>query len=102
MKIIAIIPARGGSKGIPRKNIRLLAGKPLIAYTIEHALEARQVDRTIVSTDDTEIAAVARQYGAEVLMRPPELATDSASSELALLHVLSLLEKKEGYVPSLV
>lgn len=102
MKILAIIPARGGSKGIPRKNIRLLAGKPLVAHTIEQALRARQVNRTIVSTDDTEIAKVAQQYGAEVVMRPPELATDTASSESVLLHVLSFLEEKEGYVPSLV
>lgn len=102
MKIIAIIPARGGSKGVPRKNLRLLAGKPLIAYTIEHALQARQVNRTIVSTEDAEIAKVARQYGAEVVMRPPELATDTASAESVLLHVLSFLEQTEGYAPSLV
>jgi len=102
MKIIAIIPARGGSKGIPQKNIRLLAGKPLVAYTIEHALRARQVNRTIVSTDDAEIAKVARQYGAEVVIRPPELATDTASSEPVLLHVLSFLEQTEGYLPSLI
>lgn len=102
MKILAIIPARGGSKGVPRKNIRLLAGKPLVAYTIEQALQARQVSRTIVSTDDAEIAEVARQYGAEIVMRPPELVTDTASSELVLLHVLSFLEQKEGYVPSLI
>lgn len=102
MRICAIIPARGGSKGIPRKNLRLLGGKPLIAYTIEHALRARQVGRTIVSTDDAEIAEVARQYRAEVIMRPPEVATDTASAESVLLHVLSFLEKKEGYVPSLI
>lgn len=102
MRICAIIPARGGSKGVPRKNVRLLAGKPLIAYTIEQALQARQVSRTIVSTEDAEIAKVARQYGAEVVMRPPDLATDTASAEPVLLHVLSSLEQKEGYVPSLV
>ncbi|MFC1986967.1 cytidylyltransferase domain-containing protein [Chloroflexota bacterium] len=102
MKICAIIPARGGSKGIPRKNIRLLAGKPLIAYSIERALQAQQVNRTIVSTEDAEIAKVAQQYGAEVVIRPPELATDTASSESVLLHVLSFLEQQEGYVPSLI
>jgi len=102
MKIIAIIPARGGSKGVPRKNIRLLAGKPVVGYTIEHALQARQVSRTIVSTDDVEIAKVGRQYGAEVVMRPPELATDTARSEPVLLHVLSFLEQTEGYMPWLV
>lgn len=102
MKIVAIIPARGGSKGIPRKNLMPLAGKPLIAHTIEHALRARQVNRTIVSTDDAKIAAVSEQYGAEVVIRPPELATDTASAESVLLHVLSFLEQKEGYLPSLV
>ncbi|MFC1983972.1 cytidylyltransferase domain-containing protein [Chloroflexota bacterium] len=102
MKICAIIPARGGSKGVPRKNIRLLAGKPLVAHTIEHALRARQVNRTIVSTDDGEIAKVARQYGAEVVMRPPGLATDTASAESVLLHVLSFLQQTEGYLPSLL
>ena len=102
MRICAIIPARGGSKGVPRKNIQLLAGKPLVAYSIEHALQARQVSRTIVSTEDDEIAKVARQYGAEVVMRPPELATDTASAESVLLHVMSFLEQTEGYTPSLV
>jgi len=102
MRICAIIPARGGSKGVPQKNIRLLASKPLVAYSIEHALRARQVSRTIVSTDDDEIAKVARQYSAEVVMRPPELATDTASSEPVLLHVLSFLEQVEEYTPSLV
>lgn len=100
--ILAIIPARGGSKGIPRKNIRLLGGKPLLAYSVEHALQARQVNRIIVSTDDAEIAEIARQYGAEVLMRPQELATDTASTESVLLHALSVVEQEEGYVPSLL
>ena len=95
--ILAIIPARGGSKRIPRKNIAPLAGKPLLAYSIEHALQARQVNRTIVSTDDDEIAEIARQYGAEVVMRPPELATDTATSEDALLHVMDHLEEKENF-----
>ena len=102
MKICAIIPARGGSKGVPRKNIQLLAGKPLIAHTIEQALQARQVNRTIVSTDDAEIAAISEQYGAEVVMRPPELATDTASSESTLLHTLDYLQQTEEYQPDLV
>ncbi|MEM1058173.1 MAG: acylneuraminate cytidylyltransferase [Verrucomicrobiota bacterium] len=89
---IAIIPARGGSKGIPRKNVALVAGQPLIAWTIEAAREATRVDAVIVSTDDPEIATVARQYGARVVDRPAELATDRASSESALLHVLDHLE----------
>ncbi|MBI2288033.1 MAG: acylneuraminate cytidylyltransferase family protein, partial [Chloroflexi bacterium] len=102
MKSIAIIPARGGSKRIPRKNLLLLGGKPLLAYSIEHARQARRVDRTMVSTDDDEIAAVARQYGAEVVKRPPELSTDTATSEDALLHVLGYLEGKEHFTPDIV
>ena len=72
-KIIAIIPARGGSKGIPRKNIKLLGGKPLIAYTIEAALKSKYMDRTILSTDDEEIAEKGKQLGVEVpFIRPPD------------------------------
>lgn len=79
--MIAIIPARGGSKGLPGKNIKLLHGKPLIAYTIESALESNSVSRVILSTDDLEIANIAKKYGAEVpFMRPFELATDTAKS----------------------
>ena len=79
--MIAIIPARGGSKGLPGKNIRPLGGKPLIAHSIECALGAKHVDRVIVSTDDSEIADVARQYGAEVpFLRPDYLATDEAKA----------------------
>lgn len=89
---IAIIPARGGSKGIPRKNIRELAGKPLIAWTIEAALAAYTVDRVIVSTDDEEIEGVASIAGAEVIRRPPAISGDQAPSEAALLHVLDHLE----------
>ena len=77
MNVVALICARGGSKGLPGKKIRPLAGKPLIAWAIEQALEVERVDRGIVSTDSSEIAAVAKQYGAEVpFMRPPELAED--------------------------
>lgn len=99
---LSIIPARGGSKGIPRKNVCLLAGKPLIAHTIEQALGARLVTRTIVSTDDEEIAAVSKDYRAEVVKRPDELATDTATSETALLHTLDYLQQTEGYEPDLV
>ncbi len=102
LEVLAIIPARGGSKGLPRKNIRLLAGKPLIAHTIEQALSARTVGRTIVSTDDEEIAEVGNYYGAEVVMRPAELASDTATSESALLHALDYLRQQEGYEPDLV
>jgi YrbI family 3-deoxy-D-manno-octulosonate 8-phosphate phosphatase len=99
---LAIIPARGGSKGIPRKNIRLLAGKPLIGWTIEAAREARSISRVVVSTDDAEIAGVARGCGAEVIMRPPEISGDTASSESALQHVVKTLEMAEGYRPDLI
>ncbi len=102
MKNLAIIPARGGSKGIPRKNIRQLAGKPLIAHTIEHAGHARMLGRIIVSTDDPEIAAVSKQYGAEVIWRPSELSGDNASSESALLHALEYLQQSENYVPDFI
>jgi YrbI family 3-deoxy-D-manno-octulosonate 8-phosphate phosphatase len=102
MECLAIIPARGGSKGIPRKNILPLAGKPLIAYNIEQALRAVQVNRVVVSTDDAEIASVARQYGAEVVWRPAEISGDNASSEAALLHTLQFLQQSEGYRPDLL
>jgi N-acylneuraminate cytidylyltransferase len=100
--VLAIIPARGGSKGIPRKNVRPFLGKPLLAHSIEHARQAPSVGRVVVSTDDPEIAAVARRYGAEVVERPAEISGDTASSESALLHVLDHLEAAEGYRPELV
>lgn len=94
---IAIIPARGGSKGVPRKNIRLLAGKPLIAYAIETALASDLIDRVIVSTDDMEIADVARQYGAEVpFMRPRELAQDDSPEWLTWQHAVRMVWASEG------
>lgn len=78
--ILGVIPARGGSKGIKKKNIRHIAGKPLIAWTIEAARESKLLDRIIVSTEDDEIANVAREWGAEVIDRPVELATDTATT----------------------
>lgn len=99
MKVLALIQARGGSKGIPGKNIKDLAGKPLIAWTIEAAQHARTVNRIIVSTDDEAIASVARAYGVEVpFMRPPELATDGAKSIGLLEHALTTLKETEGYI----
>jgi len=86
--ILGITPARGGSKGVPRKNIRNLCGKPLLAWTIEAAKQSKLLDRYVVSTEDKEIAEVARKYGAEVIPRPPELATDEASTLAVLQHVL--------------
>ena len=101
-KNLAIIPARGGSKGIPRKNLQPLDGRPLLAHSLEQARDARAVDRVIVSTDDQEIAEVSRRYGAEVVSRPAELAGDTASSESALLHALDVLRERENYEPDLV
>jgi CMP-N,N'-diacetyllegionaminic acid synthase len=102
MKTLCIIPARGGSKGIPRKNLRVVAGKPLIVWSIDAALAAKSVDRLIVSTDDDQIAEVALQWSAEVVRRPPELAGDTASSESALLHVMDALRQHERYEPDLI
>ncbi len=102
MKYLAIIPARGGSKGIPRKNIRPLAGKPLLAYNIEAARSSRYIQRVVVSTDDPEIAQVARQYGAEVVWRPAEISGDTATSESALIHTLETLQQQESYIPDVL
>ncbi len=87
----AIIPARGGSKGIPGKNVKLLGGRPLIHYCIDAAKQAACIERVFVSTDDDEIAQVSEQGGAEVIRRPAALADDTASSESALLHALQAL-----------
>ncbi len=102
-RTIAIIPARGGSKGIPRKNIIDLGGKPLIAYSIATSLACAEIERTIVSTDDEDIAAVARQYGAEVpFLRPAELAADDTVDYPVFRHVLNWLSENENYTPDLV
>ena len=91
MSIIAIIPARGGSRGLPGKNIRELANKPLIAHSIINAKEARFVNRVYVSTDDREIARISLGYGAEIINRPHELANNTASSESALIHAVDTI-----------
>jgi N-acylneuraminate cytidylyltransferase len=102
-EVLALIPARGGSKSIPRKNIRPFAGHPLLAYSIAAALAAETVTRLIVSTDDAEIAAVARQYGAEVpFLRPVELAQDDTPDLPVFQHALRWLEENEGYRPEIV
>jgi len=101
-RTVCIIPARGGSKGVPRKNLRPLCGRPLLAHSIGHALEADSVGRTFVSTDDAEIAALTRSLGAEVIDRPVAISGDTASSESALLHALEFLRESEGYRPELV
>ena len=101
--IVAVITARGGSKGIPQKNLRTVLGKPLIAYTIEAALQAKTLTRTIVSTDDKTIAQVSEQYGAEVpFLRPRHLATDSATSIAVLQHAVTYLAEQEGYSTDIV
>jgi len=101
--VVCLIPARGGSKGLPRKNIRPLAGKPLIAYSIEAALSCRLIDRVIVTTDDQEIAETSRKYGAEVpFMRPAELAVDDATTESVLQHAVLWLEQNEKYQVDIV
>lgn len=102
MTCVAIIPARGGSKAIPRKNLYPLAGLPLVAHSIVAARAAARVDRVVVSTDDAEISGIARQYCAEVISRPAEISGDLVSSELSLLHVLETLERNENYLPELV
>ena len=102
-EILAIIPARGGSKGIPHKNIRSFAGHPLVAFSIAAALQAETVTRVIVSTDDEEIADLSRQYGAETpFMRPAKLAADRTTDLPVFQHALTWLEKNEHYQPKVV
>ena len=95
LEVLAIIPARGGSKGIPRKNLQLIAGKPLLAYTLEQAQHTPAISRVVVSTDDPEITEVAQRYGAEVVWRPADISGDLASSESALLHALDYLRDEK-------
>lgn len=103
MEILAVIPARGGSKGVPGKNIRLLCGKPLIAWTIEAAKAVRQKMRVLVSTDDPAIADIARTYGAEVpFLRPANIAQDLSTDVEFLTHALDWLKEQENYEPDLV
>lgn len=102
-EVLAIVPARGGSKGIPRKNVKLFAGHPLIAYSIAAAQQSQRVTRVIVSTDDEEIAAVAREYGAETpFLRPAEFAQDRTLDLPVFQHALKWLAEHEGYRPEVV
>lgn len=101
-KIVAIIPARGGSKGIPRKNIRPFCGRPLIAYTIEAALCSKYIEKVTVSTEDEEIAEVSRIYGADVIPRPPELAQDDTPTLPVIQHVIRHLKEVEDFHPDIV
>jgi CMP-N-acetylneuraminic acid synthetase len=103
VEVLALIPARGGSKSIPRKNIRLFAGYPLVAYSIRAGLAARTVSRVVVSTDDAEIAEIARQYGAETpFLRPTELSRDETPDLPVFQHALRWLAENEGYFPEVV
>lgn len=96
--ILCVIPARGGSKGLPKKNIKRLLGRPLISYTIEQAGSSKYIDRVIVSTDDKYIAAISRRYGAETpFIRPKKLASDKSGMVDVLLHAVNWMEKREKY-----
>lgn len=102
-KILAVIPARAGSKSVPDKNIREIAGKPMLAYSIEHALQSKLINRVIVSTDSEKYAKLARHYGAEVpFLRPAEYATDTALDYDVFYHALTWLKEQENYIPDVV
>lgn len=102
-KILAIIPARSGSKSVKNKNIKEIAGKPMIAYSIEHAQKSRYINRIIVSTDSEEYAKIAREYGAETpFIRPSEFATDTSLDIEVFEHALNWLDENEKYVPDIV
>ncbi len=100
-KILAVVPARGGSRGVPRKNIQLLLGKPLIMYVIEAAIASGVINRLVVSTEDAEIEQIVKKNGVEVVARPPELASDAALTEPVMAHALRAL-KKNGYFPDFI
>jgi N-acylneuraminate cytidylyltransferase len=103
MKTVAFIFARGGSKGLPGKNLRTIGGKPMIAWSIEHALAVERIGRVIVSTDSDEIAIIAKQYGAEVpFIRPAHLATDSSPEFLSWRHGLEYLKESVGSIPEIM
>lgn len=101
--ILAIIPARGGSKRVPGKNIKYLGDKPLLAYSIEHAKQSKHINKVIVSTDSQEIADVALEYGAEVpFLRPAEISGDDSTDFEVFAHALKWLKENEGYEPDIV
>jgi len=101
--VIAIIPARGGSKGVPRKNIKDLNGKSLVAYSIEEAKKSKYIDRIVVSTEDEEIARVSEKLGAEVpYLRPQELAGDDSPTVDCVVHMINWLKVNENYIPEYV
>lgn len=101
MNILAVILARGGSKRLPQKNIKLFCGKPLVAHSIEVAKKSKYITKTIVSTEDSKIKEIAREYGAEIIDRPIELAQDTTKSAPCVVHAVETLEK-QGYNPDIV
>jgi len=102
-RVLAVVPARGGSKGIPRKNLQLLGGRPLVAHAVATGLAARRVDRVLCTTDDAEIADAARAAGAEVpFLRPAELARDASEDWPVFMHVLEWLDRHAGWRPDLI
>jgi len=102
MKILSIIPARGGSKGIKLKNLVLINKKPLLTYTINASLKSKKISRTIVSTDHKKIEKLAKKLGVEVIIRPKNLANDSVSLEPVIEHVLENLQNKENFIPDVI
>lgn len=102
LDVLGVIPARGGSKRVLRKNLTPLLGEPLVVHAIRSARDATSIGRSIVSTEDDEIAALARRHGAEVIVRPAALATDTAATEDVLLHVLETLEQGGERLPAYV
>jgi len=103
LNVLGVIPARGGSKRVKRKNIRPLAEKPLIAYTIQSAIKSKKINRLIVSTDDSEVAKIAEKYGAEVpFYRPRKLAKDNTPDQPVFQHALQSLKKQDGYNPDII
>jgi len=103
LRVLAVVPARGGSKGIPRKNMLLLAGKPLVAHAVEAGLNATRVSRVLCSTEDEEIASVARAAGAEVpFLRPTDLAQDWSEDWAVFVHALDWLEREDNWRPDIV
>jgi len=102
INVLAIIPARGGSKGIPCKNIKKINGKPLLYYSVNASLNSKYISKTIVTTDDVKIAKIAKKLGSDVIIRPKNLANDKTQIEPAMSHVLKILKDKQDYVPDVV
>lgn len=98
MNILCVLAARGNSKRVPNKNIRMLLGKPLMAYTLEKALESQLCSKVVVSTDNSEIVAIAKNYGVRVIKRPDDLALDTSAIDDALRHAVRHVEKKDGFI----